>query len=147
MAGNEATIQTSLTIRKSENGVVVIDYNSRPSAFTADVSGTKGPVVGAVDVPISLYLVDLSELSTPGLARFMNQDDTNFVSYGIWDPDGSKFFPLGELLPGDTFVLRLSRLIGGETGSAPGTNAASNNSLMFQADIATCVVLIEIFEA
>ena len=146
MAGNEATISGSLTIRKISGSIVTLDYQ-RAVSFTAAVAGTKGPMVGAFDVNTNFQLISLAEVGTPGLAWFKNQDPTNFVTYGMWDPDTSKFYPLGELLPGESFPLRLSRSLGQESGSGPGTSGATNNSLMFRADTATCNVLVEIFDA
>lgn len=141
---NEATIQTSLIIRKTSGSITQIDYLSRPQTFNADVTGAKGPTPGAISVSTSGTDLDLSELTTPGLCRISNQDATNYVEYGIYDSSSARFFPLGELLPGESYILRLSRNVGEEYYSTTGTDAG--NSVRFKADTAAVVVLVEAFE-
>lgn len=134
---NEATIRTSLMIKKGN-----IFYQSNPTAFKANVTGTKGPVPGAIAVSTTGTNIDFSQLVTPSLCRLMNLDATNFVTYGIYD--GASFFPLGELLPGESYVLRLSRFLG-EEFIGTGTPADVNQFRM-KADTSACNVLIEAFE-
>lgn len=139
---SEATIRTSLQIRKGN-----LTYQSQPTAFIADVAGTKGPVPGAISVSVPGIDVDLSELTTPGLCRIQNLDSTNYVTYGKYDTDSNRFHPLGEILPGETYVLRLSRYLNDEfIGTGTGTPAGSNSRLHLKADTASCNVLIEAFE-
>jgi hypothetical protein len=138
---NEARVTCSLYVRRGS-----LFYQSQPSSFQADVSTTKGPSPGAITVSTDGTDVDLSQLVTPGLCRLMNLDDNNYVQYGIWDPTPGIFYPLGELLPGEFTVLRLSRNLGEEyTGVGTGTTAPVN-SLRIKADTAACVVLVEAFE-
>lgn len=147
---DEATIRSQLLILKADDGGrILLQYDSRPSAFTATVTGTKGPTPGAITVPTAGVDVDLSGLTIPGLCRFMNNDDVNFVTYGIWDPAGVRFYPLGEILPHETFVLRLSRDIRDETGTGdPGTAVLdTDNKLRFKASVAAVVCMVEVFEA
>ena len=139
---NEATIRSSLAITKGK-----LKYSGQPTSFTADVAGTKGPTPGAIDVSIEGTDIDLGELTTPGLCRLMNLDDTNYVVYGIWDPEGARFYPLGELLPGETYVIRLARMIEEEYGTGTGTVGADTNRLRMKADTATCNIVVEAFEA
>ncbi len=139
---DEAQIRTSLQINKNS-----IEYRSLPAAFSADVSGTKGPTPGAVTFSTAGEDVDLTGLTVPGLCRLQNQDSTNYVSYGIWDPEGNTFYPLGELLPGESYILRLSRDIEEEFGTGGGTTGPNTNRLRIKADTAACVVLVEVFEA
>lgn len=136
---NEAQIRCSLSIRTGS-----IHYASQPTAFTADVAGRKGPAPGAFTVSTAGTDADLSELTAPGLCRIQNLDATNYVTFGIWEPDASLFYPLGELLPGETYVLRLSRDLGEQYTSVTGTGVA-NNKLRFKADTASVVVLLEAF--
>ena len=138
---NEASVRASLQVKVGN-----IDYASKPTQFNADVAGEKGPVPGALTVTTAGTNVDFSELTSPGLCRIQNQDDTNFVEYGIWDPESATFFPLGEALPGESFVLRLSRYLSEEFGTGVGTSGPSTNSLCFKADTASVVVLVEAFE-
>ena len=132
---NEAQIRSSLQISKGN-----LRYNSQPTAFRADVTGTNGPTPGAIAVATAGTNVDLSALTTPGLCRLMNLDATNYVTWGIYD--GVYFFPLGEILPGETYVIRLSRILGSES---PGT--ATGNRLRLVANTAACKVAVEAFEA
>lgn len=138
---NEVQIRSSLQVNKD-----AIEYQSRPTAFAADMAGTKGPTPGALTVSTGGTDVDLTGLTTPGFCRMQNQDTTNFVTYGIWDPEGNKFFPLGEMLAGEVFVLRLARDIEAEYGTGTGTTGANTNRLRLKANTAACVVLVEAFE-
>lgn len=141
---DEASIRSSLQITKGE-----IEYRSNPTQFLADVTGSKGPTPGAVTVTTAGTDIDFSELTTPALCRIQNQDSTNFVEYGIWDPEGNTFYSLGEILPGETYVLRLSRFLQEEFGTAAGTGTtgADTNRLRFKAQVASINVLVEAFEA
>lgn len=140
---NEAEIRSSLQISKDN-----LEYRGQPTVFNADVTGTKGPTPGAITVSTAGTDVDLTALTTPGLCRIQNleADGGNYVSYGMWDPEGSKYLPLGELLPGESYVLRLARDIEEEYGTGTGTTGASTNRLRFKANTAACVVLVEAFE-
>lgn len=138
---NEATVRSSLQIQVGE-----IDYSSRPTTFKATVTGQKGPVPGAFTAALTGTNLDLSELTTPGLCRLQNLDDENFVTYGAYDPETEKFYPMGELLPGETFVTRLSRNLGWEYGTGTGTTGAETNVIQFRADTAPVDVLVEAFE-
>ncbi len=138
---NEATIRASLQIISGK-----LQYFSKPVVFLADVAGAKGPVPGAIWIEVDGTDIDFSELTVPSLCRFMNLDPTNFVEWGIWDPEGSTFYPVGELLPGEFSVIRLSRNLGEEYGTATATTGADTNKLRFRADTARCNVLVEAFE-
>lgn len=131
----EVTIRNSLSIDAGN-----LEYSSKPTNFTGSISSVnpKGPVPGALDVTTSGTDVDLSELTTPGYCRIMNLDATNYVTFGIWD--GSDFHPLGEILPGETYPIRLSRSIGLGVGTG-------YENLRLVADTATCIVVVEAFEA
>lgn len=138
---NEATIRASLQIRKGN-----LTYQSQPSSFTANMGTAKGPAPGAITIPIAGVEINVSEFTTPGLCRLMNLDEDNFVEYGIFDTEADVFFPLGELLPGETYILRFSRNLKEEyAGTGTGTSAPTNK-LWFKANTAPCVVLVEIFE-
>lgn len=138
---NEASIKSSLSIVAGN-----VQYSSKPTAFNADVTGRKGPCPGAFAVTTAGVDCDFSELTTPGLCRIVNLDPTNFVTFGIWDPEGARFYPLGEVLAGETYVLRLSRDIQEEYGTGTGTLGANTNRLRFKADTASVSVSVEAFE-
>jgi hypothetical protein len=148
----EAKLQLSLQIDKFDTtGLIpIVTFRSYPTQFTATVTGAKGPAPGAFAVSVHGTDVDFSELATPGLCRIYNQDPTNYVSYGIADPETDKFYPLGEILPGEFYLMRLSRLLGQEyaqAGTGTGTTGAVTNTMRFMADTAPCNVVVEAFEA
>lgn len=137
---NEAQIQSSLVIRRGS-----LLYG-RPRMFQADVSATKGPTPGYVLVSTEGTDIEFTELTTPGLVRIQNVDTTNYVEYGIFDPQTNVFYPLGELLPGEEYVLRFSRNLQEEyVGTGTGTSAPTNTFRM-KANGAPCGVQIDAFE-
>lgn len=131
---NEALINSSMFIKKGN-----LEYQSRPTSFKATVTGTNGPVPGAQTVPTTGLNISFTGLTTPGLCRIRNLDSANYVTYGIYD--GAFFLPLGEVLAGEAYVIRLSRILGSES---PGTG--TGNSLRLVADTAACKVQVEAFE-
>jgi hypothetical protein len=145
---SEAQLRVSLRIYKKSGNVVVLSYQNQGTAFNPDVTGSLGPTPGAFVAGTLGTDVDLSQLSTPGLAWIRNLDPTNYVTIGIYDPEADKFLPLGELLPGEGYVLRLSREFGVDFSPATGTGtSAATNRLRVRADTAPCNVLVEAFEA
>lgn len=139
----EARIVSSLYIRKAAGNIT---YQSQPTSFVADVDGSKGPTPGALTVPTGGKIILFNELTTPGLCRLINYDQTNYVTYGIYDPDYDRFYPLGELLPGESYVLRLSRIFRQEyDGTGTGTSPPSCYFFM-KANTAQCNVSVEAFE-
>lgn len=138
---NEATVRVSLTVRKGN-----VFYQSRPEAFLADVSVGKGPSPGVVTCNAGGTIVSLSELAQPGLCRLSNQSASGYIEYGVWDPETSVFYPFGEILPGESYVVRLSRNFGVEyAGTGTGTTADTNRLFVKGVDGAT-VVLVECFD-
>lgn len=138
---NEITVNISLQV-KSGN----LNYRSQPTVFRADMDGVKGPTPGSITVPVTGVSVSFSELTTPGFCRLQNLDETNYVEYGILDTLGSVFYPLGELLPGEIAIIRLSRNLG-ESYPTTGTGtSASVNQLHFKANTDSVNVNVEAFE-
>lgn len=138
---NEATVTSNLRIVAGN-----INYQSQPTSFRATVTGRKGPTPGAIAVSTAGTDVDLSELTTPGLCRIQNLDTTNYVQVGIWEPDTSKYYPIMELLAGESYVFRLSRDVGEQyAGTGTGTDTP-NNTLRLKAFGAACNVVVEAFE-
>jgi len=131
-----------------ELNCTTLEHRSHPTDFTVDVSGEKGPTPGAITALTTGTQVDLSELTTPGLCRIYNLDDTNFVTVGIFDVGTNEFYPLMEVGPGEFYVLKLSRFIESslETGTGSGTTD-SGNKLMIKADDASVNVDVSAFEA
>ena len=144
---NEVRINNSLQIK-----VGSINHSSRPTAFTDDLSDTKGPTPGAITVALVGTDVDFSELTTPGYCRIANLEakgDSSYVEYGVWDPEGARFYPLGEILPGQFYTIRFSRWLQEEfgSGSGTGTAGADTNRFRLKAHGAASDVLVEAFEA
>lgn len=143
---NEAQVRSSLQITKKSGNRTQLEYRSQPTVFNADVTGTKGPVPGAMTATVLGTNVDFGELTTPALCRISNLDVNNFVTIGIWDPENSKFFPIDEILPGESYVRRLSRDLQEEFQTGTGTTGEDTNRLRIKADTASVNVLVEAFE-
>lgn len=137
---NEAQIYSNLAITSGE-----LQYQSLPAYFNADVAGSKGPAPGAFLADTTGTKVDLSELTTPGLCRIVNLDPTNYVTVGLYDPDTTTFYPLMELLPGESYVFRFSRDVGLSYGTGTGTND-SDAEVHVRGNVAACNVSVEAFE-
>lgn len=137
---DEASVRISLQIRAG-----LLNFQSQPTSFQADVATGKGPCPGAFTATTSGTNVDLSQLTQPGLCRIMNLDPTNRVEVGIHD--GALFHPLMEILPGEFYLIRLSRNVG-EEEDVPGTGTSGDvNALCVRAVTASCVVVVEAFES
>lgn len=135
---NEITVNSNLQV---VNGS--LQYQSRPTAFNATQTLAIGPVVGSVLVHRTGTQIDLSVLVTPGLCRIQNLDLANVVEIGV--SDGAYFYPLAEILPGETYVFRLYHGLG-KRESIPGTGSTAGTlSLMLRAEIANCYALVEAF--
>lgn len=134
---NEADIRMSLTIESS-----TLKYRSHPTNFRANVTGRKGPTPGAIRAlpgPAGTE-VDLSELTTPGFVVIYNLSDTYYVEWGVYN--GTTFFPVGEVLPGEIYVFRFSRRLNqGYVGTGTGTDSFRVRGQ------AACDVVVEAFEA
>lgn len=144
---NEARIISNLTIRVLDgNNNVLLDYQSRPTDFRADVSEARGPTPGLILATEEGTDADLSLLGTPGLAFFWNMDDTNYVTYGRWDDTNSVFYPFGELLAKEGVVLRLSRDVETEYAGTGTAEGGDTTTLRFKSNGGSCYVRVEVFE-
>lgn len=144
MATNQTSFSFSLDIRK--NNLV---WRPQPFNYRGTVSGTeRGPYPGALLVSTAGVDVDLTQLTTPGLTIIRNLDSsaltTHYIEAGIWD--GTKFYPLMELMPGEAYPLRLSRYLGNAYGSGTGTTG-SGKRLRLKACGAAAYASVEAFEA
>ncbi len=136
MAG-EITITSRLEVKNGN-----LQYVSKPDKFLADQSLAVGPTPGIITATTSGTVVTFDALTQPGVCRLQNQDSTNYVEVGL--SDGSFFYPLLELLPGETYAVRLYRNLDSRE-ALPGTGSAMALSLMIRAKVASCKVLVEIF--
>ncbi len=122
---NEIQIRVSLQVKKG-----VVDFQSRPTAFSADIEADVllGPTPGAINIPIGGAAVDLSSLGTPGWCWIQNQDEEVSVEIGVHN--GTDFYPLLELGPGECVPLPLSRHLNArETVTGTGTVGTEINDL------------------
>lgn len=139
---DEATLNISLQITKDN-----LQYRSNPTGFKADVSGNSGPTPGTITVTQAGTDVDLSELTTPGLCRIQNLSTEYEIEVGVWNPDQSEFYPVMALLPGESYVIRLSTSINREyEGTGTGTSAEANTLRIKVLTGVTAKVLVEAFD-
>lgn len=142
----EANVGCGLRVRIPSTGT---DYRSYPTQFTADVDEGTGPVPGEVLVGPHGLDIDLSLLTTPGLCRIQNRALTGYILVGI--NNGTRFYPMLELLPGESYVMRLYRSLGSDfIGSGTGTPTEINQLHIrahgeTEAEVATARVLVEVF--
>jgi hypothetical protein len=139
---NEFTIRSNLSARSGS-----IDYTSRPTSFRADLEGAvlMGPTPGAVAVSTEGTDISLAQLSDPGYCHIRNIDTVNDFQWGVWDPETSRFYPVGHLKPGQSVVFCLARDFGEEyTNTGTGTTAGTNR-LRCKAIGGASVALIECF--
>lgn len=139
---SEAQVRCSLQIKVGN-----LYFQNQPTQFVADVSVANGPTPGVVPVTITGVNIDLSKLTKPGFCVIQNLDvlATNPLNYVLIGPyDGVSFYPLIELLPGETCMLRLYRYLGGEF-LGTGTNA-DTNFLRAMSYNASCKILVQAFE-
>lgn len=138
---NEATIRASINIRMGN-----LDYRSNPTVFQADVADGSPPSPGRVIALVNPGTdVDLALLTAPGLMFIQNLDATNYITVGKYDPNTNDFHPMIELLPGEFYILRLSRALLQEF-SGTGTLGVSGPTLRIKADTASCEVRADVFE-
>lgn len=149
----EVTVRSFLQIRivDATTSVLQMQYQSSPSQFLGNLSTAKGPSPGSMQVTPNGTDVDLSKLTRPGYVRFMNQDANNYVEIGVYVLATGIFFPLFELQPGESYVMRFSRnlfeeVVGATTGTAAGTPYASVRLRATNAHSAVNV-LVEAFES
>lgn len=155
---NEALISVALTIdkRSSNRQNQLINFPMKAS-FRSDVDGVKGPVPGALLVPLAGIDIDVSELTTPGLCWLQHQGLADFsdpgtdpsiyyIDVGIKDVLSGRFLPLLELHPGDAWPVRLTRnLLEAYNSTGTGTGPA-NNTLHAISHIAPCTLFVGAFE-
>lgn len=137
-----STIQVN--IRKGN-----LNYQSFPASWQGNIDATNpsGPAPGAIQVTTAGVSVVFNELVLPSYCILQNLDLTNFVSYGL--DYGGDFLPLGEVLPGELYVIRLSRLLGTLISDViTGTGAAASGATFFlKAEISPVNVFVGAFEA
>jgi hypothetical protein len=135
---NEARVTSALSIQRDN-----LNYNVQ-GTFLADVSMSKGPRPGGVTVNADGIDIDFGTLVIPSLCRIAHVDGTDRIEYGI--RAGTTWYPVGELLPGESYVLRLSRNLG-EQGYTTGTGTTGTiHSLHLRSTGGVCEATVEAFE-
>lgn len=133
---NEIQVNCSLSVT-----VGSLSYRSTPSSFVADLGIVSGPTPGNVIVPTNYVSIPLGGLiSLGGLCRLQNLDPVNYVDVGIWD--GSSYLPIIELMPGESYIVRLARHLGED---AIGTGSIHPGLLYARANTASVNLLVEAF--
>lgn len=126
---NEINVSSTFSAQKRVGNVLVINKNYTLN-FRADMEGQAGPSPGVVVATSKGVPVSFSALTTPGFCVITNQgsgdetiDQTCFVEVGVYDQSVKTFIPMIELYPGESTVVRLSRVIGQEYGTSTGGTA------------------------
>jgi len=138
---SDVQFTSSMSITKGN-----VKFRSYPNSFQADIVGSgKGPSPGAVTCAVAGTDIDLTEITTPGFCFLYNMDALHFVTVGIWD--GTEFYPLLEIGPGEGYPLKLSRFLGQSLGTVgTGTFDTGSYSLRIKADTAACDVFVGAFD-
>ncbi len=142
---SEIRVMASLAINSGSQ-----QHQSQPTSFLADMLGQAGPTPGSILVSKYGTDVNLSQIVYPGgWVRMINLDPTNYVQWGAYDLDSAgDFIPVGEMLPGEPALFRLSRQLGQEEGTGSGTaSGASGVTLRLKAVGGACQVKVEAFDA
>jgi hypothetical protein len=141
---NEITVQSSLRINKGK-----LSYQSLPQSFQASLTATNGPSPGVITASTIGTDVSFTQLVQPGMCRIMNLDLINFITVGIYDTQVNEFYPLMELLPGESYVFRISRWLGREmSGAVAGTGTVGPTTrIRVKANLLSCYTLVEAFDS
>ncbi len=142
---NEGSFTYSMSLRK-QSGALIILGASYQKSFTFDVDGSVGPTPGGMVVPVGGKIIRFGELITPGIIVIKNYDATNYITYGLYDPDSKKFYPMGEVFAGEEWPWRLSRdFLERFEGTGTGTTGRSMY-LMLKASEAPVNASVEAYE-
>lgn len=141
-----AQVRSSLVVTgvsNSATGAVQV-YQSQPTLFTSPITGNAGPSPGQVTATPAGVIVSLAALtSLGGLCQIVNQEfpygtslpsgtaSGNWIEVGAWIASSSRFYPILEVLPQESYIVRLSRILGKYEGTGTGT-LGSGVSLMLK---------------
>lgn len=137
---NEITFNFNLTIRKDNLNT------SRRASFRPNFDGSTGPTPGAVTVTTAGIDISLANLNTlGGVCIITNLDETNKISYGIYNPDENRFRPIGDVLAGESWPFRISSDLGEEFLTGTGSDLG-NATLHLRAANAACEAVVEVWD-
>lgn len=141
---NEITVQSSLRIVVGNK-----QFQTLPQGFNADLSAYEGPAPGIVTATVYGTVVDLTAFGTPGWCWVQNQDSTNYVTVGPYDPQTLKYYPFLRVGPEKFVVFEFAPTVESEydTGTGTGTIAPDTNRVMVRANAASCTVAFLAWEA
>lgn len=138
----EFTIRHTANLR---NGNTAYDTPQSKGSYNLNQETEGAYVPGQITVPTTGVDIDLTELGTPGYWEGYNLDDTNTVELCIHD--GSIAHPFQELPPGGKLMSGYFPRSLGEERTVPGTGtSAVVNTLMAIANVASCKIVLNIFE-
>lgn len=126
-----------------------LNYQSLPSAFVPTVTfanGPNGPTPGAVTISVNGTDITFSQLTAMGgLCVLQNINSTSTIRVGARDKTSNEFYPIMDLLPGESYVIRLSADLGKEE-LGTGTFSGSNSVLHCKAVGANAILSINAFD-
>lgn len=138
---NEIAVIAKITIVKDN-----IRWQNGLQQFNVTMSGSKGPTPDFLVIPTTGKDIYFDQLTEPGFCLLTNLDTANFVEYGLFDTLTNRFHPLGEIPPGTSWPIYLSRNLKEQyTNSGTGTTAPESY-LRLKANGAACNVRVEAFE-
>lgn len=141
---DEADIRVSLQIQKDQ-----VYYASQPTQYYADVDtvpSSDGTLPGLVTVTTEGTDVNLSSFVDPRLCMMRNFGPGYYVEYGIFDPQTNIFYPLGEMLPNENYLVRLSRNLFEQYGPTGTGTTPAENTFRMKSNGASSVCLVSVFE-
>lgn len=142
---NEIEVRVSVKARKGS-----LSYTQpHAGAFNITMTGNGiGPTPGLQFATPEGTLIDFSLLTDgAGIAWIQNQSTTanDYITYGVYDPESDKFYPLHDVYPGEGFPCRISQHLGEESGTAgTGTSGPTTNRMMVKSwNSASCPFLVD----
>lgn len=131
---DEIRVSSTLTVTKRASDGTVLIQRTLTKGFTDDMAGAFGPAPGSVLAETAENggtLVNFGSFTRPTWVWLENQgpvdgsaiQDSDHVTFGIWNAQDTSFHPIGELAPGEGVVIKLSRDIQ-EVYQGPGSGTA-----------------------
>ncbi len=139
---DEATVKQSVQISISGRRI----YNPPAASFRVDVSTAKGPTPGSVTATAGGVDVDLSQLTVPGLCHIINYSTTDFLEYGVYDPETDRFYPLGEVAAEGEYIFEFSRNLFGEFAGTGTAELSATNRFRVRGGNSTIECTVNAFE-
>lgn len=130
--------RVSITVSISGGNAGKLNYQNNPTNFTFDstLAVAAGLFPGGVLASVNPgTVIDLSKITSPGgVILIQNMDLVNFVTLGAYDPTDDTFHPIFEVLPGEIWPHRLSRVFGSKIAGTGTGILVNTDSLMLKAD-------------